>query len=103
MSKAKIYISIPIRGMNYELQRERARFIEEYLRGHGFDTVSPFRNGLPREAPRHEHLKKDLQMLDKCDAIYMCDRWGFSDGCLLEFKRAMEKGIKIMYMEGTLR
>jgi hypothetical protein len=39
----------------------------------------------------------DLEILSRCDAIVMCPGWNKSVGCLMEFSKAKELGIKIYH------
>lgn len=47
-------------------------------------------------------LEGDLEILSRCDAIYMCSNWGDSKGACQEQKHAMSLGIRILYDQAEL-
>lgn len=65
----------------------------------GHAPLNPFDNGLPEDAPRHEHMRKDLRMLLRCNAIVLCPGWERSEGCLLECSVAKQCAIRITYAD----
>lgn len=93
----KIYISGPITGTNIETTRARFEAAEEMLRGQGFTPVNPMKNGLPVDAPYEEHMKRDLELLAECDAIYLMNGWERSKGCRMEFNAAISANKRITY------
>lgn len=86
----KAYISLPITGRTKEDYTKAAEDAEKRLRYLGYETVSPLRNGLPTEAPVCEHMKADYKMLLGCDAIYLCEGWEYSHGCMNELQMAAD-------------
>lgn len=48
-------------------------------------------------APDNIWLEGDLEILRRCDAIYMIDGWENSEGAISEFKLAQELGLEIIY------
>lgn len=93
----KIYISGPITGLPIDGCRARFEAAEEMLRGQGFTPVNPMKNGLPVDAPYEEHMKRDLEMLAECDAIYLMNGWERSKGCRMEFNAAISANKRITY------
>lgn len=93
----RIYISGPISGLLYEDVRDRFDRVERYFKNQGVEVVNPMKNGLPASAPWHEHMLRDLELLDGCDTIYMLDGWRKSKGALLEFAKAIEARKTIMF------
>lgn len=93
----KVYISIPIAGRDIAAQRNFAANVARFLAAFGHEPLNPFDNGLPEDAPRPEHIRKDLGMLLRCDAIVLCPGWERSEGCLLECSVAKQCGIRIAY------
>lgn len=82
--KKKIYISIPIKGLPLNKQREKADAIAAKLSRDGWKVVNPF-NIYAGENPTYwDHIFADLRALEDCDAIYMCKGWRESLGCNLE-------------------
>lgn len=95
----KVYISIPITGQDIPAQREIASAVANVLATLGYEPFNPFDNGLPEDAPRHEHMRKDLRMLLRCDAIVLCPGWEHSEGCLLECSVAKQCAMRITYAD----
>lgn len=83
MGKVKIYISGPI--AHYDLHERKHAFLmaKERLESQGYDPVNPFDNGVPDNAHWREHMRADIAMLLKCDAIFMLPGWELSKGCKL--------------------
>lgn len=99
----KIYISGPITGWNIDGVRTRFKAAEATLEMQGYDAVNPLENGLPEDAPYDEHMKRDLEMLAECDAIYMLTGWERSNGCRIEFNAAVKAGKKITYEKDNVK
>ena len=95
----KVYISIPIAGRDIAAQRELADAVAKVLAASGHEPLNPFCNGLPEDAPRAEHMRKDLRMLLRCNAIALCPGWKYSVGCLLECSVAKQCGMAIAYAD----
>ena len=97
MRKGKIYISAPISGYDTE---ERERYFEKqsaFLQMKGWKVFNPMKNGLPKDASYEQHMKADIKELLKCDAIFMCQGFGGSNGCMLEHEIAQAIGLRIYY------
>lgn len=100
----KIYISGPISG--YTMPERIAAFakVKNDLEGRGFLCVSPLENGLPGNASTHEHMRRDIELLTGCDAIFMMERWCHSAGCKLELDIAVACGMDVVFEEcGTVK
>lgn len=95
----KVYISIPIAGRDIAAQRNFAANVAKSLAKSGHEPLNPFCNGLPEDTPRAEHMRKDLRMLLRCDAIVLCHGWKYSVGCLLECSVAKQCGMRIAYAD----
>lgn len=53
-----------------------------------------------REGPNGDWarwLRGDLEIISRCDAIYMLDNYKDSKGALIELKKAMDLGLEILY------
>lgn len=96
MGKVKIYISGPI--AHYDLHERKHAFLmaKERLESQGYDPVNPFDNGVPDNAHWREHMRADIAMLLKCDAIFMLPGWELSKGCKLELDVASSCGIAVI-------
>ena len=49
-----------------------------------------------------EWIKRDLEVLGRCNAIYMCANWKESVGATTEHKWAKENGMKVLYGVGEV-
>ena len=98
MSKTKrIYISLPIAHYDLEERKKFAQEVEESLL-HFYDmVVNPLKNGIPATADWRVHMRRDIQLLLQCDAIYMCRDWEGSKGCKLEHDVATSCGLDVVY------
>ena len=99
----KVYISGQISGL--DLAEARARFAdaEELLQGMGFDTVNPWDNGLPVDAPWIAHMCRDLELLNECSCIYMMDGWRDSKGACIEYDFAIRTGKSVLFASSVIR
>lgn len=95
MSK-RVYVSLPIAHYDLEERKEYAQRIEDML-SHFYSVVNPLKNGLPEDADWKVHMRKDIQDLLTCDAIFMCNGWETSVGCKLEFDVATSCGLEVLY------
>lgn len=103
MKRQKIYISLPISGLDIQKAREKADLIKAKLSREGYEVVSPF-EVCPGKDPKYEdYICYDLLAMLGCDAIYFCKGWEESCGCNIErdvamrFKAFGRKDFKIMY------
>ena len=94
----KIYISIPITGLDIDRQREKADILKAALSKKGWQVVNPFEI-IPdvKEPTWFDHMKADLEALSKCDAIFMCNGWKESKGCKIEMSYALDSGIRTLF------
>ena len=42
-------------------------------------------------------LAKSLEVMSQCDAVFFCDGWANTRGCLIEHEAATKYGLDIMY------
>lgn len=94
--KKRIYISLPISHYDLEERKRYAKHVEDFL-SQFFEVVNPFNNGIPDDADWRVHMKKDLQDLLTCDAIFMCRDFEKSKGCKLEWDVATTCGMDVFY------
>lgn len=85
----RIYISIPISGLQIEQQRAKAREIAKKLKELGHEPVNPFdtpppNGNLSDKEQYNYYIGEDLKRLLTCDAIFLCEGWSESKGCRLE-------------------
>lgn len=99
----KVYISGQISGLDPVDASARFAEAEELLQGMGFDTVNPWDNGLPIDAPWIKHLCRDLEMLNDCNGIYMMDGWRDSRGACIEYDFAIRTGKSVLFASSIIR
>lgn len=99
----KIYISGKITGLPLKETRERFADAQALLDGIGFEAVNPMKKSLPANATWEQHMVKDIELLFKCDAIYMMDNWIYSRGALIEYDIAKRLGLDIWFESNVRR
>lgn len=102
----RIYIAGPMRGY------ERYNFpafdaAERHLREQGHSVLSPaamdrevgFNEGRDKATPEfiHNAIRRDMQAITTCDAIYLLKGWSRSSGATLELQMAKFLGLRIFY------
>lgn len=92
-----IYISGPITGQNLDAQRDLFNSAQEAYEQHGHTVFNPFDNGLPDNAPYHDHMKRDLSALLHADIVVFLPGWEHSRGCLVELQVASACGIRCAF------
>ena len=106
MKRKRIYISIPISGHDLEEVKEKARGIRKCLLLNEFDwekgwnstdVITPFDVCSEPDKPYSYYMGKDIEALLECDAIYLCEGWQNSKGCMAEFEVARIYGKEIMF------
>lgn len=102
MKRTKIYVSIPISGLDVNKVREKADLIKNRLSREGYDVVLPFDVYAGKNPTYEDHICYDLLSMLDCDAILFCEGWDQSLGCNIEYNTAMlfkahnKKDFKIM-------
>lgn len=101
----KLFISQPMRGLTEdEILAERAKAIwdaKAILRTNDVDVIDSFFGKTPpgKNIPL-KYLAKSLYLLADADVAYFCEGWESARGCRLEYKAAMEYGIRVIeYVE----
>ena len=106
MKRKRIYISIPISGYDLEEDKEKARYISERLlwdvfelkKGcHRPDVITPFDVCPEPDKPYSYYMGKDIEALLECDAIFLCEGWQNSKGCMAEFEVARIYNKQILF------
>lgn len=94
----KIYLAGPITGMK-DYNWEAFQDAEWRLSVEGHTVLNPAKI-TPMENPEaithKQYIDIGLAMLGCCDAIYLLDGWEFSKGANIEYKYALDNGIKIL-------
>lgn len=95
-----IYISLPVTGYHLEERKEASRKVKKKLLNEGWAVYNPLeKSTVPDDAPRSVHMREDIKLLLKCDAIYMLPGWHKASGCRTELRVAKECGMEIYYGE----
>lgn len=98
----KIYISIPISGLDLATQRATANEIADRIRELGHEPVNPFDTPeAPSEMSEREkyayYMGEDIKRLLLCDAAYFHPHWTKSKGCRIEHHAAVTCGLETFY------
>lgn len=95
----RMYISIPIEGLEELKQREKADLMQGMLSRLGHETVNPFDIYAGEDPTYIDHIVADLKELYRCDAIVMCSGWQKSKGCRLEYSFAQIYGLRVILQD----
>ena len=91
----RIFISTPVTGHDEKKQREKADKVKMALSKKGWEVCNPFDIVPDVDNPTwFDYVKKDLEELAKCDAIFLCNGWRHSCGCRIENEYAEFYGKK---------
>lgn len=101
MRKKKIYISGPIAFHDLGERRKTFAGVKESIEksNENWEAVNPLENGLPETASRERHMKKDIETLLKCQAIFLLRGWNESTGARVEYLVAKSIGLEIYKQE----
>jgi hypothetical protein len=95
--KKKIYISIPITGKDIDKVMCDAVFAKMKLQSKEVECVCPFDICDEKNKPYSYYMGKDIEVLLECEAIYLCQGWQNSKGCMTEFEVARIYGKEIIF------
>ena len=102
----RIYLSLPIKNTGYTT-KERMKYADEVrrllelrygVRNENVIVITPF--DVNENEDKDSYARKmgnDIEALLECDAIYMCEGWQNSKGCMAEFEVTIIYGKKIMF------
>ena len=102
----RIYLSLPIKNTGYTT-KERMKYADEVrrflelrygVRNENVIVITPF--DVNENEDKDSYARKmgnDIEVLLECDAIYMCEGWQNSKGCMAEFEVARIYGKEIMF------
>lgn len=100
--KKRVYISIPISGLDYAAQKRKAEQLAEQHRSIGRIAITPFEI-IPREDPKADDIGycmgRDIEELLHCDTVCFARGWQYSRGCMAEFTVAKIYGKTIEFEE----
>lgn len=99
--KKKVYISGPITGTKDYMSRFSTAHLS--LARQGYSVVNPAMVNamLPEDTTYDEYMDMSFVMLDMCNSVYMLDGWENSKGACMEFERAVNNGLEIIYQTMT--
>ena len=101
----RIYLSLPIKNTGYTT-KERMKYADEVrrllelrygVRNENVIVITPF--DVNENEDKDSYARKmgnDIEALLECDAIYMCEGWQNSKGCMAEFEVAKIYNKKII-------
>lgn len=99
----RIYISLPITGLNINRCKERALKCKHDLEKLGYQVVTPFDVCPESNKPYPYYISRDIEALMGCDAIFLLSGWSESRGCSLEWECAKIFHKKIFHHFNELR
>lgn len=101
--KEAVYVSGRITGLTPEESKER--FLEKgiELASQGKAVFLPTENnrdiGIRSNWGWKDYMRVDLEMLKRCDTIYMLSNWKESRGARMEHWLAKRRGMRVIYEE----
>lgn len=96
-SRKKIYISLPITGLDKDTVISKANDRKKLISFKGYEPVTPFDVSPDSNASYAEHMGRDIQALLECDAVYFCLGWQDSKGCQAEYEVAKIYGKQMVF------
>ena len=102
----RIYLSLPIKNTGYTT-KERMKYADEVrrllelrygVRNENVIVITPF--DVNENEDKDSYARKmgnDIEALLECGAIYLCEGWQNSKGCMAEFEVARIYGKEIMF------
>ena len=95
-----IYVAGPLRNKDmYGMIKNIAHAWEmsKKLWDAGWAVICPHCNSAFMGLDFQTVIKKDLEIISRCDAVFMLNEWLNSEGATTEHKYAVSKGIPIFY------
>lgn len=99
----KIFISMPMNGLEDEVVQERMNGIKDELYrryGHDIEFADSLLTGNPPigiNEPRLWYLGHSLLIMADCDYICFSFGWENAKGCQIEYEAAIRYGIKCIF------
>lgn len=92
-----VFISIPVTGHDMRMVSEHASRVKAFLAKKFVKIYNPLETStLPGKTER-ERAEEGMNIIDLCDAVFMCKGWERSRGCLTQHKYAKILGREIIY------
>lgn len=99
-----VYVAGPMRADNAYLRELNIRRAEEVALSiwtAGAVAICPHSQGRFYDESQCDWLAGDLEILSRCDAVYMVSGWNQSEGACQERARALELGKPVLYSYET--
>ena len=93
----KVYISGKISGLPIQEAKERFDNAQALLESCGLDAVNPMSKEMPENTTWEQHMVKDIELLLRCDAIYLMDNWADSRGAQIEYDIANRMKLEFIF------
>ena len=98
MIKGKIYISGKITGLEISEAQSKFKEAEFELLRLELNPVNPMEHvPFNPDWEWKDYMLADIALLFDCEAIYMLDNWGSSEGARIERQIAIEHGMRVLY------
>ena len=91
------YRADSIYGTVQNIRRAESVALKYWMKGCA--VICPHKNSSQLDGACADHVWLDgcLEMLGRCDAIVMMERWRESEGAVAEHEYAMRRGIEVIY------
>lgn len=93
----KVYISIPITGLDYDTQVAKANKAKKELESKGYKVITPFEICPEKGKSDAFYMGKCIESLLQHDEIYVLKGWEHSKGCKVEICTAEIYGLTVSY------
>lgn len=93
----RVYISAPISGYDLDERRKTFADMEQRLIAKGYEVCNPMGKQWQAGLTTQEYMRKDIEMLLTCDAIFLMSGWNRSAGCKCELDVAVAIGIEVWF------
>lgn len=99
MSVRRFYVSIPITGQDYQMQRELAMEVKRSIECSGdCEVITPFDIVTDISTPYNVCMGRCVEALLECDVICMAGDFKSSKGCMAEKAIAQIYGLEVRYL-----
>ena len=96
----RIYVSLPISGYDLDERKLYAMWVKDLIKDKypkAAKVITPFNVCSEPDKPYSYYMGKEIEALLECDAIFLCEGWQNSKGCMTEFEVARIYGKEIMF------
>ena len=91
----KVYISGRVSGLPYEEVKAKFEAAALHLRYENYEPIIPLVDGA-KDSEWVRLIQRSMDLLSKCDGIYMIDGWNRSFGAQIEYLVATKLGLFII-------